>query len=82
MERMTLSEYELRFKAYQLQRADILHNYATLSIMIRQANYSDNNEYKYNKAEDLINIEKIEQEIFKEPIIDDEAYNKLLRVRR
>lgn len=84
MERMTLNEYNLRMRANSLKHADELEKLAQLALYIRRAKTYDEKSgvYDIQKVSDLVDVDKLEKEIFDDPVLAPDVFNKLNKIAK
>jgi len=83
IERLTLCEYWLRMKAYQLKQVDEMYNIRSLAWSIRAANSVDEDgKYTYQGFNDFFNYEKAQELVLHPVTTESEMDPKLVKIAR
>lgn len=84
LERMSISEYELRMTASALKNVDEYERLAQLAIYIRKAQDFNKNTKAYivQKTSDLVDVKAAEKSVFDEPILKQEVFDRLTKIQQ
>lgn len=83
IQKMTLKEYELRIEAQVLKEIDEKKKMALLGMYIARSGITDKDgKFLVQKESDLFDFEKAENTIIVKPILEQEVYDRLTKIRR